>query len=299
MIYCVDVHYSEILKIFGNISKNLDENGKHFKRVYLFANSVDQPEISLEDNLFADITFDEIDITSMNNIKKISGKAFEKIGKSVKTFSCPYCFIQNSPPKYDFWKALSSMNQLESLSFGLNNSEIPTNALGDKPNLKTIAIKGSNFIKSGAFINLNNLTSIYFTNMRDIKMIEKEAFKFSKKSNETLLLDFGGDYWYIKGDQFEERAFDGVQRPVKVQYAEAKIDYIPERTFKSLLNGKQNSIEFVWGSTVDCDNCGNLWLIDEEYKNQVLNAKCMYYKVNLFDPNIVSKLKKKCQKLNN
>ena len=100
----------------------------------------------------------------------------------------------------------------------------------------------------------------------------------------------------MTGDSFAPGSFDGNQRQLKIKFERTNITYIPKSSFKSVLNDKLNDIEFYLGSTIDCDDCRNQWLIIDQKENQVKNALCkMDTKKTLFDNEIQLKLKTKCK----
>ena len=86
-----------------------------------------------------------------------------------------------------------------------------------------------------------------------------------------------------------------------ITFRSTNINHLPERVFKSVLVNKYNVIHFTFTlqdfiSTIDCDDCKNLWLIKEEKGNQIINAHCKDdYSKMLFDKEIQDKLTKKCK----
>ena len=121
---------NNLAKIFNSTSKNLaDENFFSFVRL----NITDANQIVLNDNFFADVTFDTLYIDCPADysirIKKISNRAFGKSSQSLKRFYSLYCGFEHSPPNYHVWKLFSSINKLQVLAVGLNVDQIPSNAI--------------------------------------------------------------------------------------------------------------------------------------------------------------------------
>ena len=131
-------------------------------------------------------------------ITKISTNAFnstanklKKFSYKLKKFSCWTCNLQNQPPKHDIRLMLNKLTQLESLTIGLNVTEIPENWIEpingkNKSKLETIEIdiEQSLTVKSDAFQHLNNLRFVEISGIRSrINLIEKEAFKLNSKSD--------------------------------------------------------------------------------------------------------------------
>ena len=245
--------------------KNADE--KHFKIIQLrLPFEGDEQRSTLDDDTFADITFDEL---SGSNIKKLGTKSLSKTASTIKSFTCIFCDIQHSPPNYNIWQVLGSLTNVDSLSIGLNVSEIPTNAISNsanQPKVSSLHINTNSFrkgdfrVKSRAFNNLRNLNDLSLTlASRGNIYFEKEAFKFPVQTSETLRLKFGATTF--KGALFDEETFSGLNRPINIEFSLSFFDYIPEKAFKSVLDNKQNKLNFD-ASAIDCENCGNYWLVN-------------------------------------
>ena len=100
----------------------------------------------------------------------------------------------------------------------------------------------------------------------------------------------------MTGNSFEEGSFDGNKGTLKIRFLYSDIDYIPENSFKSLLNNTKNSIALYDDSTIDCNNCANYWLIKEKKEKQITNAHCKdNVNKTLFDTENQTKLSKKCK----
>ena len=281
--------------VFNSASKNLGANEKHFKGIELY--SFDK-EITLEDNIFGDITFERFYGV---NVIRIGSNAFNKTANKIQLFFCLVCSIEQQPPKYDIKTILNQMTELGDLTIGLNIDEIPSNALqpiGGQPSklgLLLITAHQNITVKSGAFENLNQLyyINIYNTN---IKTIEKEAFKFIDISNRTLRIAFQGCNLTNSGDSFQNGSFDGSQRQLDIHFQRTNINYFNEGVFKSVLDNKLNTIYFFEDtSLIDCEDCRNYWLIEENKKNQLKTPICRQnITQTLFDEIVKTKLYIKC-----
>lgn len=218
-------------------------------------------------------------------------------------FYCWTCPIQTSPPKCRIWKAISHLTKLTTMTIGLNVTEIPADAflpINGQSKLETLTIIDQSnhglVVKSGAFQNMNNLRQIKLP--IQVKTFEKGAFKLNTKSDVELLIIF--EYNFINGKTFDSGTFDGINRPVGILLYASTIDYFPEATFKPLLNDDRNAIQFISNdiqqSSIDCEDCRNLWLINDNKQNQVKNAICKSNpKKTLFDDDIASQLKAICK----
>ena len=289
---------STLQKVMYRASKNLQENEKHFK--YVVFKAVNDNQASLNQDSFADITFDHF---VGREIKKINTKAFGSASSKIKGFLCQDCEIENSPPDFDVWKALSSMSLLEDVNIGLNASEIPSNAIvptdGKQSQMQSLTIKSKQnlTIRSNAFHNMKHLYEIKFDHTKFAKF-EKEAFKFSEQSG-LLSLEFYNSS--IKADSFENGTFDGINRR-KVVFTfsrKTNVTNLPRSSFNSVLDQhKNNTIRFFTNSTVNCEDCNNLWLSRENKTKQILTPACSSNKkgvyLTLFSVDIQNKLRAKC-----
>ena len=290
---------TNLQRIFDSVSKNLAQNEKHFKGIHLFVQkSENETELVFNENSLADLTFNEI---YAEGFTKLSTNAFTKLGSTLKLFICSPCEIANSPPNYDVWKSLTKLTQTNTLSIDLDVNEIPSNAFqsANQSQLNSIRLtsKQNLIIKSNTFLNLNNLNQVTIES-KLISKIEKNAFKFDKELNTTLTVEFSNAI--LSGDSFENGTFDGIQRPLSFRFWFVNIDYIPESTFKSVLNDKQNINNIVFApaenSFIDCEDCRNQWLITNNKDNQVEGAFCKGNLNNtLFDSSTKTKLSIKCK----
>lgn len=267
MIDCDGVSFNELPKVFESISKSLaNETEKHFENVWI---STLSNNTILLDNTFADITFDNL---KGNYIKKITDKSFGKSAKTIKKIDCMSSF--SGQPKSELWSILSQMNELQEIRFTyIDVTEIPTGFL--KPNngiesklqsIHLVLLSGwkpdsSVTIKSGAFSHLNNLNNIVI-NGAQIKSIEKEAFKFDKKSDQKLVIKFSNSY--LSADSIEAGSFDRIQRNiVDIVFDSHNIEYVPESSFKLILDNPNNRLyldtELHYSSSL---NCSDHWIAE-------------------------------------
>ena len=88
----------------------------------------------------------------------------------------------------------------------------------------------------------------------------------NKKSDKRLIINFFGENF--TSDLFENGTFNGIQREridILFEIPRSKIDYLPEHSFKSILDlNKNNTIQIhdvLYQTTIDCSDCRNYWLI--------------------------------------
>lgn len=146
--------------------------------------------VTLEDNTFGDITFENFHGLHIN---KIGSNTFNKTSGKLKLFYCIRCELTHEPAKYDLLAVFDRMIALETLSVGLNITEIPSDVIipVGQSKLNSLYIKShqSLTIRTSAFRNLQNLYMITFTDTK-IDGIEKDAFKFTNKSEKILRITF-------------------------------------------------------------------------------------------------------------
>ena len=263
------------------------QDDKYFKSLEI--NSAEMATNLLIDNSFSDLTFDQISVSG-DKIESIGNNAFGKTAGTIKSFWCYSCYIKD----INAWNSISKMSQLTSLIIGFNKIEIPTNAFNSSNKLNFISVFGVDVtINTGALQNLASLVGFNIS-LASVKKFDKESFKFEKPSNQKLNLTF--THINVSGNLFESGTFDGIQRSIQVEFtSQSEINYLPETSFKSLLDNKQNKIEFTNNSYIDCENCGNQWLIKDDKQQQIDNPVCKgNISKKLFDSDIEEKLKLKC-----
>ena len=86
-------------------------------------------------------------------------------------------------------------------------------------------------------------------------------------------------------------------------FSSTNITFIPESSFKTVLNNNQSFIEiinshsdFYVNSYINCSDCRNQWLIKQNKQNQVKSAFCLEnHNQTLFDDEIKHKLTILCK----
>ena len=109
----------------------------------------------------------------------------KQLKQLIYRFWCDDCQIQNSPPEYDVWQALSTLGRgltSPDVTIGLNVTEIPSNAIepenceDSKINSLQLIVKNQSLtVNSKAFSKLTSLTQIYFTSSH-LKKNSKRSF---------------------------------------------------------------------------------------------------------------------------
>ena len=266
-----------------------DRYDRYYDRYYgKYYSQADEFELILKESSFADITFEEF---NGYNIKLIHQNAFGKSAQTIKRINIKQDYINHLPPQYDIWNALSGLVNVKNIDICLNVTEIPSKTFGPlkgmQSNLNDITIwtDESLTIRKMAFYHLDNLKNIAIgfhsshcslsnLNPMDrlkIKKIENKAFALEKQSNEKLKFHFVN--CEFDDESFEPGSFDGIQRPVEIQFYNIKMKILPESTFKSLFNNKNNTFTIFKqprshdnseNSFIDCFDCRNEWLIRDD-----------------------------------
>ena len=116
---------TQMTNIFKSASKNLkDASEKHFNNL-LAEFPINQTNV-LNENQFADLTFEVI---STINVNRIHNKAFGNTAQTSIEFLCLPCSIEHSPPNYDLWKAISQLTKATHVFLNVNVTEIPENVI--------------------------------------------------------------------------------------------------------------------------------------------------------------------------
>ena len=270
---------------------------KHFQEMDIISSSKILSESTLDDYTFADVFFSRF---NGSGIKRISLKAFHTKREQIITneFFCDDCQLPDSPSNYNIWTVLSYMPSLYMLSLGLNVTQIPTNAIyridNKEENIYFLTIKSNNdlTIKSNAFYKQGKLHDLTF---RQTKIIKIETLAFNKIGDLSVSFLITFTDVHLNGDVFQPESFGLTNRIYAIVLRSTDFNYIPQSSFKYALNNYKSSITFV-NSTIDCDHCKNLWLIEEQKESQIKTPQCKGNPMKtLFDPEIQTELRNKCQ----
>ena len=171
---------------------------------------------TLESGIFGEITFEPF---IGYNINKIGWNVFNKSADKITMFSCHICNLENRL-NYNFNRIFDKMTKLELLAIGLDN-EIPSSG---PPNLQYLMIGANEFvIKSGIFENLKKLTFIGFYDTI-INQIQRNVFKINTNLTNQLSIQFY--HCQINNDTFINGSFDGIQRPIDIQFYSMMISHL-------------------------------------------------------------------------
>ncbi len=261
-IYCGGNDAINLKRILQRYSAAIDdEKKKYFKKFFLNSTANDE----LQEYTFEDIMFEEINLHEASNLSRIHTHAFSASSKSIKQFVTDGSPINYSLPNYDIFAALSLMNELHYIEILSSKIfEIPENAfrslIGLQKNLNFINFSSLEKIGKNAFHYLPNLTDFLF-DLNRLDFIPENAFNLLKESDIPLNLDLGHNQ--LNSSSFHVSAFDNIKRPVKLILNYNKITYLDKHIFEPLLN--QNKINKLSINTIDCDNCCNFWLINDNF----------------------------------
>lgn len=242
MITC-NKNLGSLEKMFTAVSKVLPPNQKHFQWISITTTSFDEKDATLNNNSFADITFDHF---VGYGVQKMSINSLGKTASTIKKFYTLNSKLQHSPPTYHIWKTLGTLINAEEMYLGLSFNDVPANSIvpvdRSESKLNILWLVFSNgIIRANAFENLNNLKKIQIQS--NVKTIKKEAFQFSKKSASPLEIRFYASS--LIGQSFQAGAFDGSQRPLVVYLDHININHLPEQAFKSILLNSQNQMSMI------------------------------------------------------
>ena len=290
--------------IFNSISEHLGQTEKHFKGIELTNYSYKLNESTLNDTSFADILFDDF---YAYGIMRINHFAFGKSAETIDHFWCSMCYLNDSPQEYNIWSVLNKFTNLNTLTLGLNVTEIPSNAIqpinGQQSNITDFTLRSmqSLTIKTNAFNNFRNLNQLMIQ-LTNINQIEKSGLNFVGESNSVLNLNGESNSLFLifasvkfSDDSFAPDSFGDLQRPLNILFISRNITHIPESSFKTVLKNNESKIKFD-NSLIDCFDCRNQWLITTKKQKQIDSPFCKHNtKMLLFHLEIQLNLIAKCQ----
>lgn len=284
-----------IKAVFTKMKMFLKESEKNFHRIKLWINY----DNYIPNDFFSGITFEIFEWRGYFGYRNIGNETFGKSAETITQFDCLACELSDSNSYL-----ISKFPNLNTLAIGLIDDEILPNSFSEGSNIKTLILSRRNnlefVVRAEAFQNLNSLQSIEFQGFNVIKF-KRGAFDQDLKLSNLKNITFCN--LNLKGDSFENGTFDND----KMQnfwfiFRQSNIDYIPESSFKTFLNHESNEVFFDNSystpkpSLIDCNHCKNYWLIRDNKQNQVKNTKCKGIgSTQLFDPEIIQKLKTKCK----
>jgi hypothetical protein len=264
-ISCYGNHSLNLKHVFENITQNLGQNEKHFKRFFLNNTAITE----IEENTFFEITFDEIYIYYAIKLKSINSHAFNSTNLVTKRFFSYYSPIVNSPPNYDLFLALSLFINLERLElYGTQISEIPSYAfrpiIGIQSKLSFIDFGVNNMKEIGnySFYDLKNLTSLTFT-YESLELISMNSFHFNNVSNQTFELHLNNIY-SLNGSSFAINSLSNIERPTQIYLRSANhLEFFDETIFLPFLASNPENKILLNSTYIDCDDCRSNWLVKE------------------------------------
>jgi hypothetical protein len=273
------------------MSINLDEGNKSFTSFYLNNTAISE----LPENVFGNITFDEIIIENAYNLSRIHSHAFRATNNYLTIFRVYSTRLDNQMLYYDFFTAISLMPRLSLLTIANTSvTEITDNAFrplsGIQYNLTTVSINDHKLKKLG-----NNAFE-YWPSLKDLNLanntlnhVSENAFNFQKRDNVPVV--DGLRLILIKNNfnssSFEIGAFNGLNKPTHLFFSldsndKTNITYLDRHVFEPFISDNRsgilsNRIETL--ETLDCDDCRNYWLVgNENYKIKAQILKCSNHK---------------------
>ena len=262
----------DLVKIFNNLSKNLPNQRKHFKRLTVESRGLSQ----LTDNTFKDITFDEMSIYYCESLTHIHRNAFNGTNSILKRI-----FINSNENlnNSSVFEALNTLTNIELIYIRDNNiEEIPSKAFNSLKHLNELYFGGKAIEKIGsnAFKPLSSLTRITFYDT-SIAYLPEDVFAFDTTSDNELIIDFQFNR-LINSSSFDTKSLMNIKRPTYLKFynrvEEKMFKYVDEKVFLLfLMTNELNTIELL-GEPFDCNDCRNYWLKKQNLLNRMRNTKC-------------------------
>ena len=285
---------TNIQQVFISISRQLNDNDKHFSWLKIFRTdgSTIESYLFLDKQSFWDITFDHF---VGANIKLFDCSPFGKAAETIKKL-----IISNGVNQLNHWISDIYTYQIQYDSCFWNSfinaqhinihldyiEKIPSRAFKQSYlNTFKLNIQNKLIIEEKAFYDSENLKELHF--QCELEKIRGKAFAFRKKSSQKLLIVFES----FNTSAFHPGSFTGLQRPVHI-VINTSVHYIPESTFQVLLDD-QNNITI--NSYINCFDCRNFWMIRDQRDKQVFGSICNHnHDITLFNSKIKCHLETEC-----
>jgi hypothetical protein len=284
--------YFDIKQMFTRLNQALNQSEKHFD-IFWFHNRAIEV---IPENVFGDITFDEVAFYQAENLTKIHTFALGKSAKTITNFHLGFELpsLQNDLPDYDLFKMMSLMVNVKKIDafdceyygsadrqIGPKVSSIPEYAFrplnGEQNDLTRLGLAKEYIGGGGTLSTISNYAFYYLNNLNyiglyrsNINHIPAHAFDFKKSSNVTLELNLGSNN--LNGSSFEVGAFMNAQRPINLNLMYNKMQYIDEIIFGSFLSLNPENKIHITGNILSCSDCRSYWLVRDrdKFKNQIV-----------------------------
>ena len=290
-IYCLWNEQINMKTLFQDISDYVQNDMKHFKRLYLSNANVK----SLESNIFNKITFDEIHIYRCNNLESIDNDAFDGTDQVTSVLSIKFN-PKLKPPGNTLFQIIRKFVNLKKLTLGVDNLPVvpsdafkPTNQLPSQlTEIEFLSNYGQSswkVITKNAFASLGQLNKISFTSA-SLDTVEEYAFASTNKSTARLTIDFTNSMGHnIKA--FKPNCLAGINRPVTLllgtphdETHQKILNYLDEKVFSDFVEKRNDPVEDyrivdLFNSPINCSDCRNYWLIRDNLFFHVNNLHCL------------------------
>lgn len=298
VITCIGNRMTQLRQIFqqihpnNNHNNNGNGNGNYFQKFKWFY-MIDMELESLENNLFANIYFENIYLQNCPKLLYINEYAFGNQSRLFvrNIYLNTTSLSDNTHWKRKTFKALSLLKNLHVLEFQSHSMQtLPYKAFSKFTDVKIIRFynpeqRGQLIrINSKAFYRATKLEEIDLKNNR-ITHISSYAFHFQRPSRHELRIYLSGNDLHT--DSFEPNAFDGGNRRRVILYlgdyghCNLMLKTLKQNVFETfLLENRQNIID-MYGCPLICDQQMD-WLLSDDYRNQIRNLLC-YNKTKLID----------------
>lgn len=273
-ILCLSDRSFDLKTVFDYLTLTIHWKERKFERLV-----IDAPEVTqLDETSFSEIWFEEIVITNAKNLQRIHSNAFGGTRMFAKRVAIVDAKHLNTSNEYNVFDALSSFNNLQSLSVsGVGLQEVPDFAfrplLGTQWDLKNITIKGDlKRIGNYAFYDPAYwMTRITLGNQ--ISYISGHAFDMRTSAHNELTIDLSHNQ--LTTDSFESGVFLNTKRQLFVNLTSNLLSHLDEFIFEPFLDQNLMNRLDIGDNPLVCD-CRMKWLVKNrnQYERQVMNALC-------------------------
>ncbi|XP_054155137.1 uncharacterized protein LOC128953654 [Oppia nitens] len=262
----------DLKAMFATIDSKIVDGNKNFPSFSLI--NVKLPK--LPEKLFSGLKFDQVNlvgITFTDNTNRIDPKVFDGQQDSVKQLK----LVLNDITVDEIKSAINNLQSLETLHiYDVKQLNLQENTFENLPKLTNVYLENVEIqtIKENAF---KSLDALQLLSMRtcSFNKVSARAFALGQANHDTTIeFNFNKKF---NVPNIDDKCFDKIERSVTILY-ENQLSVVSnthpildENIFTTLLKqSKENKIV----AKIDCNNCGNMWLINEQWKSQIDGTVC-------------------------
>ncbi|XP_054158397.1 uncharacterized protein LOC128956707 [Oppia nitens] len=288
IIICHDQTGVRIKEMFAHLSNQLEYINRHIHMVQISGIAITQ----LPDNVFSDITVNEIVIRDAPKLRTISDTAFKGtklFTKRLVIHNCPQLQVDT------LWTLINKLREVSSMKLcELENlREIPTLAFKELNKLRQLLICGPSVrtLHEKAFFKLTSLARLDIVNT-GLTRLHDNSFVFEHPSRHMLTIGLF-DNRQLTAEGLSAHTFAHMGRPVSLDFSgynfesvhyRRQMPVIHEHVFRPFFKAHELNDINLYGQEFECQNCKNVWLKKEvSLHEKLLGLRCIIQSRQLMD----------------